>query len=188
MMPGARGLLEWQRAALDGGQWLRLMSAHLAHLDSAHLLFNLLGLLLIAELLMERWRAAFLLSLVVTSAMGTSVFLWCFEPQLQWYTGLSVLLHGLWAGAALTGCLRRDGLLPAGALAALAVKLAWLHPALSLMALTPAIALPPGMLAMQALSGVPAQPVVTVAHLYGAFSGFAWAGASHAWWRLRHLD
>ncbi len=170
LMPDGRAMLEWQRAALDGGQWLRLLTAHVAHLDLRHLVFNLAGLLLIAELLLARWPEAAIVSLAVASALGTSVLLWFCEPGLQWYTGLSGLLHGLWAGAALQGCLRRQGWLPAGALAALALKLAWLNPG----------ALPE--------AGTAALPVVAVAHLYGAASGLAWAVLTHAWRRLRHLD
>ncbi len=184
-VPGGRASLEWQRAALEGGQWLRLLSGHLAHLDTQHLLFNLLGLLLVAELLLERWRTAAIVSLGIVSALGTSVMLWFWEPDLQWYTGLSGLLHGLWAGAALTGWQRRGGLLPQAALAALVVKLAWLDPATALVTIVPVMPAPAG---MGILPAIPPIPVVSVAHLYGALSGLAWAGLNHAWRRLRHLD
>lgn len=169
-LPGALAALEWQRAALASGEWTRLLTAHLAHLGLHHLLFNLLGLLLIAELLLERWRAADLLSLGLASALGTSLLLWYFEPDLQWYAGLSGLLHGLWGGAALTGWLRTRAPLPACALGALAVKLAWLNPAVPV-----------------AVAG-PVMPVIAVAHLYGAASGLAWAVSIRAWRRLRHFD
>ncbi len=165
-LPGALAALGWQRAALDDGQWMRLLSAHVVHLNLHHLLFNLFGLLLIAELLLEGWRRADILSLSLAGAFGTSLLLWCCEPRLQWYGGLSGLLHGLWAGAALDGWLRARGWLQAGALVALAVKLAWLNPATT-------------------SAGM---PVVAVAHLYGAASGLAWAALIHAWRRLWHFD
>ena len=165
--PGALSALEWQRMAIDDGDWLRLLGAHVAHLGVRHLLFNLLGLALLAELLMERWRAADLASLCVASALGTSLLLWRCEPGLQWYAGLSGLLHGLWGGAALSGWLGTRSRLHAGALAALVAKLIWLNPA----------------------TGASADlPVVPAAHLYGAASGLAWATLIHAWRRLRHLD
>lgn len=155
--PGALPGLEWQRAALDQGQWLRLLSAHVAHLNLRHLLFNLLGLLLIAELLLERWRGADIAVLSVVSALGTSLLLWCCEPGLQWYAGLSGLLHGWWGGAALAGCRYRHGWLHAGALLALIAKLAWLNP---------------GTVGIESASSM---PVVAVAHLYGALSGLSGA-------------
>lgn len=170
VLPGAQAILEWQRVAIGGGQWVRLLSAHIAHLDTYHLLFNLLGLLLVVELLMERWRASAILSLCIVSALGTSLLLWLCEPGLQWYVGLSGLLHGLWGGAALTGWLRTRGWLHAAALLALAAKLAWLNPAAAIITLAPDM------------------PVVPVAHLYGAASGLVWASLIYAWQQLRHLD
>ncbi len=167
--PGALGALAWQRAALDSGQWLRLLTSHAAHLSLHHLLFNLIGLLLIAELLLERWRSVDIAALGLVSALGTSLLLWQGAPGLQWYAGLSGLLHGLWGGAALAGCLLAQGWLYVSALLALAVKLVWLNPT-----------------AVSAGDG-PAMPVVAVAHLYGAVSGLVWAVL--AWiGRRRHLD
>lgn len=167
--PGALGALAWQRAALDSGQWLRLLTAHAAHLSLHHLLFNLIGLLLIAELLLERWRSADIAALCLISALGTSLLLWHGAPGLQWYAGLSGLLHGLWGGAALTGCLLAQGWLYVGALLTLAVKLVWLNPAV-----------------VTAGDGQ-AMPVVAVAHLYGAASGLIWAVVVRIG-RRRHLD
>ncbi len=151
VLPGALPALEWERHAIADGQWARLLTAHVAHLDAHHLLFNLLGLALIIDLLMECWRWHALASLLLFSALGTSLLLWFCEPGLQWYAGLSGLLHGLWAGAALDGCLRRRSLLHAGALLALAIKLGWLN------------------------QGAGAMPVLPVAHAYGAASGLLWA-------------
>lgn len=170
MLPGALDALAWRRTALDSGQWERLLTAHVAHLGPHHLLFNLLGLLLITELLLERWRGTAIVSLGLASAFGTSFLLWYGEPHLQWYAGLSGMLHGLWAGAALSGWLQSRSRLHLGALAALAAKLVWLNP---------------GTAAMMIGSEM---PVVAVAHLYGAASGLAWAILRRVWRRLRHLD
>ena len=170
LLPGARTALEWQRAALDGGQGYRLLTAHLSHLGPYHLLFNLLGLLLISELLLECWRGVDIGSLSLASALGTSALLWYGEPGLQWYMGLSGLLHGLWAGAALTGWLQQRSRLHLPALMALAAKLLWLNAGTADIPLGPAI------------------PVVAVAHVYGAASGLAWAVLRRVWRRLRHFD
>jgi rhomboid family GlyGly-CTERM serine protease len=149
--PGALEALAWQREAIADGQWLRILTAHLAHLDTRHLAFNLLGLMVIAELLLEDWRLPDLLSLLLVSALGTSLLLWIGEPGLRWYVGMSGVLHGLWAGAALLGWLRQRNRLAAIALAALALKLLLLDPT----------------------SG-PTQ-VVGIAHGYGMLSGLLWA-------------
>jgi len=156
--------LEWERGAIAHGQWGRLLWAHFVHLDAHHLLFNLLGLALVIELLMEGWTSEKLATLILASALGTSLLLWFCEPTLQWYAGLSGLLHGLWAGAALDACLRRRGWLPAGALLALAVKLAWMN------------------------HGAGPLPVLPVAHVYGALSGILWALLRHAYSLRRQFD
>ncbi len=172
VMPDALAELGWQRAAIDAGQWSRLLTAHVVHLNAHHLWFNLLGLLLVAELLLEDWHGVAIASLCVASALGTSLMLWHCEPTLQWYAGLSGLLHGLWGGAALMGWLRTRACLPAGALLALAIKLFWLTPGVG----AGAVAL------------VQCMPVVPGAHLYGAASGLAWAMLSHLRRRYQHFD
>ncbi len=90
----------WQREALSQGEWWRLLSAHLVHLSAQHLLLNLLGLWLVMELLCETLSTAAWTSLLLVSALGTSVLLLLLQPQLHWYAGLSGVLHGLWAGGA----------------------------------------------------------------------------------------
>jgi rhomboid family GlyGly-CTERM serine protease len=143
--------LEWERGAMAEGQWPRLLTAHFVHLDAHHLLFNLLGLVLIVDLLMEQWTGSELATLILVSALGTSVLLWCCEPDVRWYAGLSGLLHGLWAGAALYVCLARRSAIHACALLVLGIKLVWLN------------------------NGTGATPVLPIAHEYGALSGMLWA-------------
>lgn len=150
-LPDGFAWLAWERSAIAGGQWLRLFSAHFVHLDAHHLLFNLLGLALIVELLMEDWRWRECATLIIASAPGCCLLLWFCEPQVHWYVGLSGLLHGLWAGAALSVCLSRRSTLHAGALVALAIKLVWMN------------------------QGVGPVPVLPIAHGYGALSGLLWA-------------
>lgn len=101
--PNALLDLRYDRAALLSGQWWRVVTGHLVHLNFDHLLLNLAGLILVCELLWYRlpWRHGS--ALLLFSAAGTSLLLWWLHPELAWYAGLSGALHGLWAGCALAG-------------------------------------------------------------------------------------
>ena len=92
--------LVWQREALGEGEYWRLLSAHLVHLSPWHLLTNLLGLWLVTELLCETFTVAQWISLLFASALGVSLLLLLLQADLQWYAGLSGVLHGLWSGGA----------------------------------------------------------------------------------------
>lgn len=148
--PTALASLMWQRDALEHGQYWRLLTAHLVHLNLSHLLLNLLGLLLICELLWDDLALADALTLLLFSALGVSLLLWLSQPQLIWYAGLSGVLHGLWSGCAGAGLLRKKNIFYVSALLLLAAKLVCTPDSLG------------------------AMPVVPVAHLYGALSGLLW--------------
>ena len=120
------------------------------HLNLRHLLLNLLGLILICELLWDDLVLLEVLALLLVSGLGVSLLLWLNQPQLIWYAGLSGVLHGLWAGCAGAGLWRKKNLFFVGALLLLGAKLAC------------------------APSTASAIPVVPVAHLYGALSGLLW--------------
>jgi rhomboid family GlyGly-CTERM serine protease len=103
VFPDALAGLRYDRTALLAGQWWRLISGHMVHLNAAHLAFNLFGLFLICELL---WRDLLWMhgcGLLFFSATGISALFWWLHPELAWYAGLSGALHGLWAGCALSG-------------------------------------------------------------------------------------
>ncbi|MDQ9169068.1 rhombosortase [Oxalobacteraceae bacterium R-40] len=88
--------------AFSGQAW-RLLTGHLVHLNMPHLVLNLLALLLLCELLWRdlHWRHG--VGLLMFSALGVSAALLAWHPDIAWYTGLSGILHGLWAGCALYG-------------------------------------------------------------------------------------
>ena len=151
--------LRYERDAIAAGETWRLLTGHLAHLGTAHLVMNLLALGLVWLLVGRAFKAWGWGLAMLIIALGIDAGFWWFAPELEWYVGLSGLLHGLLAAGALAASLqggsgRRDGLL---LLAALAAKLAFEQ-------LGGAV---PG---SAALAG---GPVVVDAHLYGALAGIA---------------
>ncbi|MDX1443656.1 MAG: rhombosortase [Gammaproteobacteria bacterium] len=148
--------LRYERAAVLDGEIWRLASGHLVHLSASHLWLNLGGMALVVLLFGRavpagQWWLAALFSLLVTSA-GFLIL----EPQLQWYVGLSGMLHGLiLAGAYLDvtfPCRERNILV-----VIVIAKLLW-EQAYGALPFT-----------AEAAGG----PVVVDAHLYGAIGGIA---------------
>jgi len=146
--------LRYERTALAGGELWRLVSGHLVHLNTGHLLLNVAGLgmvwlLFAIEYALGRWALV-----TAASLLAMDAGFWWLMPGLFWYVGLSGLLHGLFAA----GCVRwiargaRDGWLVAAIFAA---KLAWEQAA--------------GPLPFT--EGPTGGPVVVEAHLFGAAGG-----------------
>ncbi len=161
----AEVLLRYQRDAILHGQLWRLLTAHLVHLGPLHLVLNLIGLVLIWFGFLRPAPLSFgaLLACFTCCALGTSLGLLLFMPELHWYVGLSGLLHGLAGAAALE--LWRDGRRIGAALAGLiAVKLI-----------------------IEAASGPSSEgllsvegPVITEAHFYGTAGGALFSALRHA--------
>ena len=87
--------LQYQRQAIMDGQVYRLITAHLVHTNNYHVLLNLTGLIFIGVLAQfQLGQRDWWLTLLV-SALIVSVGLILFNPELQWYRGLSGVLHGV---------------------------------------------------------------------------------------------
>ena len=153
----------WDREALAGGEAWRFLSGHFVHLGWSHLLLNLAGLALIAWIVGRAWdwRGWLVVSLISVGVIGAGF--WILNPELEWYVGLSGLLHGLLAAGLMIGLVQREA--ESVVLAVLvAGKLAWEQFAGPL----------PGS------EGASGGAVIVDAHLYGAIGGIL---AVMAMWR-----
>ncbi len=143
--------LRYERVAIGQGEWWRLISGHWVHLGTLHLLADAAGLALLWSLYARELSPAGWLLVFGCATAAIDAGLWWGEPGVQWYVGISGLLHGAWAAGAASAAIRgqRQGWIM---LAALAAKLAF-----------------------EQFSGgsvlMAGFPVVTMAHVYGALGG-----------------
>jgi rhomboid family GlyGly-CTERM serine protease len=89
-------LLRYEREAIAAGELWRLLTAHLVHLGPMHLALNALAFwLIVVGLQTVPVRPGRLLVYVVVLMLAVSLGLYTFSPELEWYVGLSGVLHGL---------------------------------------------------------------------------------------------
>ncbi len=148
---------EWLRFDRDGiasGEAWRLLTGHLVHLGVSHTVLNLAGLVLVWLLVGQTYTWKQWLWVMAGSVAAIDLGLWFGAPALEWYVGLSGLLHGMLAAGILAGLAGRSG--EAAILGVVvAAKLAWEQFAGPL----------PG---SEASSG---GAVIVDAHLYGVIGG-----------------
>ena len=92
--PAAIEWLRWDRAALAEFEWWRLWTGHLIHASWPHVGLNAFGLVLIAWLFPEPHSARWHLLRFMWLALATSMMMWWWVPDLDWYVGMSGVLHG----------------------------------------------------------------------------------------------
>ena len=157
LLIGGESVREWlrfDRVAIVHGELWRLLTGHLVHLGWPHFLLDAMGLCLVWYLVGESLSAAGWAIVGIASIGVIDAGFWFMNPELQWYVGLSGLLHGVLAGGILASLRRpRVEIVILGLL--LIAKLAWEQ----------AYGPLPG---TAAASG---GPVVVDAHLYGAIGG-----------------
>jgi rhomboid family GlyGly-CTERM serine protease len=146
--------LRYERVAIAAGQWWRLVSAHLVHLDLRHTLLNGAGFALLWALFARDYRPGQWALILIAAVAGIDAGLWFLDAGVAWYVGASGVLHGAMAAGGLAALRRgeREGFI-------LGVFLL-------------------GKIAYEQLGGVlpfagAAIPVVVDAHLYGALGGLA---------------
>ncbi len=143
--------LRYERGALLRGEWWRLLTGHWVHLGARHLIPDAIGLVLLWALYARELRPGAWLLVGACATAAIDAGLWWGAPAVQWYLGISGLLHGAWAAGA-------------AALAVRGQRAGWIM-----------LAILAGKLALEQRAGasllVAGYPVVTVAHLYGVAGG-----------------
>jgi rhomboid family GlyGly-CTERM serine protease len=105
--PG-REALRYDRTALATGQWWRLLSAHIVHLDLDHAVLNSLGLVLMWALFARDYRPRQWLLILIGTIAAIDAGLWLRDSTVAWYVGSSGALHGIMAAGTLAHLRRRD--------------------------------------------------------------------------------
>jgi len=90
-----RQWLRWDRSAIADGEIWRLVTGHLVHMNWSHFWLNAIGLMLVWLLVGERFSSRSWLGIIAVIIAGTDLGFWFLDSQLQWYVGMSGLLHGL---------------------------------------------------------------------------------------------
>ena len=98
---GGRALLRYERGALADGEWWRLLSAHVVHLDLRHALLNVVGLALVWALFARDYSPKAWLAIVLGTIAAIDAGLWLGDSTVQWYVGSSGALHGALAAGVL---------------------------------------------------------------------------------------
>lgn len=104
----ARVALRYERIALAAGEWWRLLSAHVVHLDLEHAVLNALGMVLMWALFARDYSPLRWLAIYVVSGLTISAGLWFLNPEVEWYVGASGALHGVMTAGTLAHLRRRD--------------------------------------------------------------------------------
>lgn len=104
----ARAALRYERAAIGSGEWWRLITAHLVHLDLWHAALNALGLVLMWSLFARDFSPRQWPLIVAATFAAIDAGLWYHDTQVDWYVGASGVLHGVMAAGTLAHVRRGD--------------------------------------------------------------------------------
>ena len=101
LSPVVTSWLQFDRGAVDAGQWWRLLTAHVTHWGGEHLLWDLAMFAVLGALCEAGSRMRFTLT-VLGSALSIVLAVWLFLPDLVTYRGLSGIDSALFALLAVT--------------------------------------------------------------------------------------
>ena len=93
--PMSSDLFTYDRNQLHNFQWWRLITGHFLHTNTMHLLLNVTGLTLLWALHGHYYKTSRYVLQFIVLCLGTAISLYVFAQQMQWYVGLSGVLHGL---------------------------------------------------------------------------------------------
>ncbi|WP_434360834.1 rhombosortase [Parasalinivibrio latis] len=85
--------LDWQRQAIEHGQWWRILTGNLTHTNFIHLVMNGAALTVITFIFRAHYRESTFL--IQISLLSVAVGLAMFFSDYRQYAGLSGVLHGL---------------------------------------------------------------------------------------------
>jgi rhomboid family GlyGly-CTERM serine protease len=98
-----REWLRWDRDALANGQLWRTVTGHFVHLSWSHLLLNLGAFFLVWMIVGDRLAPRIWVLVIAVCVAGMGVGFWYMAHELQWYVGMSGLLHGLLMAGLIVG-------------------------------------------------------------------------------------
>jgi rhomboid family GlyGly-CTERM serine protease len=121
-----RLLLRYDRAAvIDAGEYWRLLTGHFVHGSITHMALNLAGMGLLAALFPRHYSLTGWIIIALFSAAAIDLGFVLYEPHLEWYVGLSGVLHGGLAAGAIAWWRYESKALALAITVILIGKLAW---------------------------------------------------------------
>ena len=146
---------QYSKVEVESGEWWRLVTGNLIHLNWRHLAMNAVALIAIYYLFPRLLLTAELFVVFLFCCICVTFGLYLFNPMVYWYVGLSGALHGVLVVLVVLDYLESKKWLTLVLMLAILAKLAWEFYFGPL----------PG---SESTAG---GKVVTHAHLYGALGG-----------------
>ncbi len=94
-------MLIFDRAAIATGEFWRTLTAHFFHTNINHLLLNLGAALLLWSLHGHFYQLKNYAITFAICSLGTSMGIYLFTPEINYYVGLSGVLHGIFVWGAM---------------------------------------------------------------------------------------
>lgn len=158
--------LDWQRSAINNSQWWLLVSGNFAHLDWQHYALNVIALLVIWELFFKLQKIGLSILIILYLCLTVGLGIYFFNADVEWYVGLSGILHGLFLIGISHDVFKKNLLSILVALGFIG-KIVWEQ----------TVGITTGALFSE-------DTVLVDAHLYGAIGGLVWIGLYHLYTKI----
>jgi len=89
--------LRYDPSAIRAGEFWRLVTGHWVHGSIQHMIVNVLGVVLMVALFNRTFSVKSWLIIIGCGIVCIDLGFWFLMPQLQWYVGLSGVLHAVLA-------------------------------------------------------------------------------------------